>query len=282
MKVAVLGGGGFVGSAIVRAAQRHGAETLSLGRADRTLERLSAYQPDLVVHAVSPCPWQEEEKRLDDLARLGIPAIAIGSAAVLAAAEPNADGRYSENARPVPVGDYGRFKLQQEESVFELRAKGWRASIARLFNPIGPGIGPHLMLGRLVREIIRREEDRNAPNTIEMGSLSAVRDFMHIDDAADGVLAIALTDARPPVVHVASGKGMAMRDVAQTAIALSTRTDLMLRETDQSPSESFGVPRVVGNPSLLHQLTGFTPIRTVAAAVEEALRSGKREWIGAH
>lgn len=280
MRVAVLGGSGFVGAAIVRAAQRLRFETVSLekpaaadspARAAETAAAITSCEPQIIVHAADTRNGEDEIHLLSRLARLAIRTIIIGSAAVLAGSPPDIEGRHSEKAAPRPIGAYGEFKLWQESEVLGLRAKGWIASVARLFNPIGPGMGVHLMLGRLVREIVQREQTREAPSLIEMGPLSAVRDFMHVDDAAEGVLAVSLLEEAPALIHVACGKGHSARQIARMALAMSTRQDLEIDETREAASQSAAADRVIGDSSLLRHLTGWKPERSIEFAVAEAL-----------
>lgn len=247
-------------------------------RVKRTIEALRGYEPGLIVHAASPPGSRdvaiqigEERELLSALAVLGVRATIVGSAAVLAGSPPDADGRHSEEAAPRPVGDYGIFKLQQERIARDLGERGWRVCIARLFNPIGRGMKPHLMLGRLVHEIVQREEHREVPDCIEIGSLSSVRDFMHVDDAADALLAVSMLSDPPPLIHVASGEGRSVGEVARAAVAMATRSGLELRETISSPSASAAIDRVIGDPRMLHRLSGWTRVRSVEAGIEEAL-----------
>jgi nucleoside-diphosphate-sugar epimerase len=229
------------------------------------------YEPQLIVHAASSPGADEESHLLSGLATVGIRTTIIGSAAVLAGSRPDVEDRHSENAPTRPISRYGEFKLWQETKALELRAKGWAVAVARLFNPIGPGMRAHLMLGRLVREIVRRERMQDVAPQIEIGSLSAVRDFIHVDDAADAVLEASLISETPSVIHIACGEGLPVRHIARTAVAMSTRKDLELCETLTAPSESATVARMVGDAALLLRLTGWKPTRSVESAVWDAL-----------
>lgn len=294
MKVAVVGGLGFIGSAVVRAAGRGGHEAIAFTRPEgadgsaRTASMLEAIVravPDVVVHAASPSSanrltvqMAEERQLLSALAAFGAPAVVIGSAAVLSRSIPDRDGKFSEAAAPLPSNRYGLFKLRQEACILDLRAAGWRVSIARLFNPVGRGMKAYLMLGRLVREIAAREADPALPARIEMGPLSAVRDFTHVDDAADAVIRIVELALLPALVHVATGIGMTARELARLAIAASMRPALELTETVEAPGDPAAVSHVVGDAALLQRLTGWQPARAVAAAVQDAL-AGERQGI---
>jgi GDP-4-dehydro-6-deoxy-D-mannose reductase len=288
VKLAVIGGAGFVGSAVVRAAARRGwtpvavtepLPSIAVERARMTARTIRDHAADAVVHAAAPrwgdtlsAQCAEEQALLSELVTLGLPTIVIGSAAVLAGSAPDVGGRFSERAPTVATNDYGRFKLWQEQQVMEARASGWGAAIVRLFNPLGPGMGAHLMLGRLARAIVEREQEVGVSPTIDMGSLSATRDFVHVDDAADAVIGLAGRSFAAEVVHVATGVGRTAAEIARVALSCSSRTDLVIRE---APGPG-AADRVVGDAGLLRALTGWRPARTVAAAVEETIAAARQ------
>lgn len=274
----MLGGRGFVGSAIGRAMRARGAAVASIGRDDYRESDLasvvSATAPDVIVHAAAPpvsgseYQWAEEASRLRALAALQIPSIVIGSAAILAGAPPDAGERYSEAAQPHPLSPYGHFKHAQEQEALALREAGWPVCVVRLFNAIGAGMKTSLMLGHLVRQIVERERSPQLDGAIQMGDLSAYRDFCHVDDAAEAVDALARVRPLPPIVHVASGAATLSRDLAEMAVARSSRTDIRIIE---NKSAGAGPARVTGDTSLLQRLTGWSARRSLSDAVEAAL-----------
>lgn len=283
MRVTVLGGDGFIGSAIVRAVRDGAVGVAVVGRqrGSSPTERVSderqaicASAPAVIVHAATPpsiedeSTWDEEWSRLRVLSSLGIPTIIIGSAAVLAGSVGDAAGRFSEAAVQRPVSNYGYFKHAQEQESQALRKAGWQVSVVRLFNPIGPKMKPSLMLGKLLREIVNRERCPALAGEIGMGDLSAHRDYCHVDDAAEAVDAIIRLPVLPGVVHVGSGVATLTRDVAALALAEAERTDLRILEERSRPA---GPARVIADPSLIHRLTGWSPRRTLPAAIHDAL-----------
>lgn len=283
MRVTVLGGDGFIGSAVARALRDRavGVAIVRRPRAASPADRVSdgcqavvASAPDVVVHAAAPpsieddWAWDEERSRLRALASLRIPTIIIGSAAVLAGSAGDAAGRLSEAVVPRPLSPYGHFKHAQEQESQALRHAGWPVCVVRLFNPIGPAMKPSLMLGTLVQQIVARERCPTLAGEISMGDLSAHRDYCHVDDAADAIEAIIRLPVVPHVVHVGSGEATLTRDVAAMALAEAERPGLRILE---EPSRSAGPARVIGDPSLIHRLTGWSARRTIPTAIRDAL-----------
>jgi nucleoside-diphosphate-sugar epimerase len=279
----VLGGDGFIGSAISRTLSRGGVVVTSIGRPvgarseeriEETMRAIAASAPNALVHAASPPMidsdflWEEERLRLLHISAIGVPTVIIGSAAVLAGSSPDVSGKYSETAVPHPLSTYGHFKFLQEQEAMALRSQGWPVAVVRVFNPLGPKMKSSLMLGKLLQQIVDRERSPELSGDIRMGDLSAYRDFCHVDDAADAIQAILELPALPDLLHIGSGLATLTRDIAEMALTESQRTDLRVIEEQ---SGSSGPARVISDSSRLHDSTGWQPRRTLHMAVKDAL-----------
>ena len=114
--------------------------------------------------------------------------VLIGSAAEYG--EPvDPQGIVRETDRCRPVSAYGISKLAQTLHGLAAAGAGLDVTIARLFNPIGPGSGTNTALGSFVHQVTSL---RGGPGVLKTGSLDSVRDFIEIGEAARAIVALSL------------------------------------------------------------------------------------------
>jgi UDP-glucose 4-epimerase len=139
-----------------------------------------------------------------------------------------------EDCYTSPISQYGVHKLMAEQMVASYaRQFGTSTAIVRLFSVYGCGLRKQL-LWDACRKFANRDR-------VFMGTGEEVRDWLHVEDAAELLLAAA-EHASPecPTVNGGSGVGTTVRDVL---VYLSN----CLSETDQAPVFS-GAQRA-GDPS---------------------------------
>jgi GDP-4-dehydro-6-deoxy-D-mannose reductase len=132
-------------------------------------------------------------------------------------------GRLSEADLPAsedqicrPVTDYGASKLAQSMLGLARAARGWPVVIARLFNPVGPGMPSHLALGSFAETLAA------GPKILEVGDLNVWRDFIDVDEAVRLVVELALIpQAVGQVVNICSGRAYLLRALVEQMVALS-------------------------------------------------------------
>ena len=110
-----------------------------------------------------------------------------------------------------PVSVYGLTKAWQTQLGGLYASQGVDVVVARVFNLDGPQLSERLFVGRLQKEI--NEVKMGQKSRIELGSLSATRDYISTDAAAEQILAIAAHGETGQVYNVASGKPIKMRDL---------------------------------------------------------------------
>ncbi len=141
----------------------------------------------------------------------GVGFVHAGTAAEYGAAKGNLD----ETSECKPTAQYGRSKLLGAlELSLRSELAGYRAVIARLFTVYGPGELPGRLLPSLIESIAKRE-------SIELTGGLQKRDFTYVEDAAEGLLRLAL--ANPPeseIVNLATGKLSTVRAFAMSAAAV--------------------------------------------------------------
>jgi len=78
-----------------------------------------------------------------------------------------------------------------------------KIAIARPFNIIGAGMPEGLLMGDLIRKI--KEAVNNKTNTIKVGGLESVRDFMYIDDVIPAYVEIINQNKWGDVFNICTG-----------------------------------------------------------------------------
>ena len=121
-------------------------------------------------------------------------------------------GDLSEDAQPRPSTLYGKSKLRGTQYLAECcRNSALRGITARLFTVYGPG--EHR--GRLLPSLL---EAAREPSKLALTSGGQRRDFTYVEDAAAGLLRLALSSSNPgEVVNLATGRLTTVREFALTA-----------------------------------------------------------------
>ena len=284
-RILVLGGGGFLGTAVTaRLHESPGARILRGGRAagndltadlatvpvDALAEQLGALAPDAVVccaglvagRASALCATNARgPAALCEAMVLAIPSarlVHLGSAAEYGPAEPGTPLAESSPARP--AGVYGATKLA---GTLAVAGSGLDAVVLRIFNPVGVGAPASGLPGRLAAAF------RDAPpdGVVRTGSLAAYRDFVDAADVAEAVaLAVAAPGTLPPVVNIGSGQATQVRTLAHELAAVSGFTG-RIEESGQGSERSAEVSWHQANVALAAFSLGWNPVRTLRVSL---------------
>jgi nucleoside-diphosphate-sugar epimerase len=189
----------------------------------------------------------------------------IGSAAEYGAGP--AGTPVAESASSRPVGPYGITKLAGTQLVAAAAAAGRvDAVVLRVFNVLGPRMPEGSVAGTALRRIADAMASGN--QTIRMGPLDAVRDFVDVRDVAAAVVA-SLVEARldAPIVNIGSGTAHTARELVE-ALAGALGFTGAISEDDEPSPRSAPVPWQVADVSLARQVLGWQPAHDFGAAVE--------------
>jgi UDP-glucose 4-epimerase len=185
---------------------------------------------------------------------------------------------YSPSERPhqesdgggiAPVDIYGLTKLQAERYVdYYHRLGKIDAVIVRLFNVIGPGeTNPHLVPA-IIRQVSRGERK------IKLGNLFPKRDYIHVEDAAEGFLRLARVPGGRPaplISNLGTGRSYAVREIVEKiADAADVRLEI---EQDPERIRSNDRPLLCASTQTLHTITGWLPGTSAADSLRAAWRS---------
>lgn len=183
---------------------------------------------------------------------LNIRIVLIGSAAEYGVVQPE-ENPIREDHILNPVSIYGLSKAWQTQLARLYASQGVDVVVARIFNLDGIGLGERLFVGRLQKQI--NEVLAGKKSVIELGSLSATRDYLTTDEAAKQILAIAEYADSGQVYHVASGIPVTMREVLNRYLIINRLNASIVQESALlSNRRGYDVPVIYADVSNTMQL----------------------------
>ena len=171
----------------------------------------------------------------------------------------------SEETTPQPTTLYGKSKLQGSEYLQTVCSKtGLQAVAARVFTVYGPGEHASRLLPSLIQAARSSE-----PLALTGGEQK--RDFIFVRDVAEGLLRLGLvSQARAPVVNLATGELTSVRVFAETAAELLEMRQGHLRfgELSYRDEEMWHAPV---DTSGLERLLGWKPSASVREGIQQTI-----------
>lgn len=254
----------------VRAAVRPGLDGV-LHFAARSLVEESTRRPELY--------WRTNvggtRNLLDAVREAGIPRFVFSSTCAVYG-EPE-ESPITEATPPLPVNPYGASKLAVDRMISdEAAAHGLAAVSLRYFNVAGAsdGLGedhrPETHLIPLVLEAAAGRRERVTVNGTDYPTPdgTAIRDYVHVEDLAEAhVLALeAATDGGHRILNLGSGSGFSVRQVVETARAV-TGVDIPALDGPRRPGDP---PRLVAGNQLIRAELRWRPTRDLRAMIADA------------
>lgn len=186
---------------------------------------------------------------------------------------------YGWQKRPIKEEDgvqpstaYGWSKLGAELAAQQTaRSAGLKVIVARPFPHSGGGQDENFWIP--ARTKLLRHMKQSGGVVVPVGDLTAVRDYLHVDDVADAY-ALLLQRGRPgEVYNIASGHEVTLDEI-------HTRLEELLefspkREIDGSQVRREARPYLVGDSTKLRSATGWTPRRSLDDILRDVLNAQK-------
>jgi GDP-4-dehydro-6-deoxy-D-mannose reductase len=291
----VTGGQGFIGRNLVKALRERGVDVRTLGRRQSTdtthivmdeaswdsfafsriLEELA---PDCIFHLAGKARGTAAEL---DHTNLGLmqgllralrrtplqPRLVIaGSAAEYGSAIRDGEP-IRETAMCAPVSAYGASKQAQTRAALNYAdATGTSVLVARIFNPLGPGMPTHLAIGDFANQIATMPRDYG---TLRVGNIDMRRDMIDIEHVATLLYQLAVNPDAGGVTNVCSGQAPLLRELVEMLIdGCGRKIDI---EVDWARVRGNEPRAIIGSTDLLAEL-GCPPPPTDFAAVIARIR----------
>ena len=151
------------------------------------------------------------------------------------------------------------------------REYGLRSAVTVPVNLYGPGDDFHPASSHVIPALIRKCEDARlaaAPAIVCWGTGAATREFLHVDDAAEGIVRAAEVMDDPLPVNLGGGEEISIRDlVLKIAVACgyTGRIDWDASKPDGQPRRSLDISRA-------HSLLGWSPRQDFATGLADTVR----------
>lgn len=253
-RLLITGAGGFVGAAIAKAAVATGDDVVALVRnsgsrlaaiakgisiqridladARSVAELIGSLRPDIVIHSA----WEgvggalrSDDIQLENIrttVALADAAIAAGAGKFVGIGSQAEYGRYDrkilESDLPQPTMLYGAAKLAANHLVAQRCGEaGIAFAWLRLFSVYGPGDNPNWLIPSSAASLVKGRRPQCTAGTQKW-------DYLHIDDVAQGVMAVARSGEAKGVFNLSSGEAVSvrriiemLRDIAAPGLELS-------------------------------------------------------------
>jgi UDP-glucose 4-epimerase len=301
-RLLITGGAGFVGARVVKRGLEAGATVSVLIREGTNLRRIETLdvvrltgdvhdgdavlagfveaKPDLVIHAAAWPDWRQDPERT--LAMLQVHT--LGTANILEAARKTrvkrvillgSAGEYGNSSAPLaetdkarPVDPYSVSKLAATElALTYYRSFGVASTVVRPFVVYGPGEPDSRLFPSLFAAV--RAGQTEAPFT----SGEQVRDFVYVDDVAEGILRATATElAAGEVINLGTGVGTRVRDAVLAALEVSGgRLEPRFGALPYRPGEP---PFLVANTTFCRDLLGWAPTTSLEGGLAKVWGAG--------
>lgn len=255
-------------------------ETLDVRASSGIRDLMSSFRPEVIIHlaAIHYIPECEQDPAeavsVNVLGTVNLlQSCPDGCRFVLASSgavyQPDHLPHQEQTSAVGPNDIYGFSKLQSEEYVRYVAAKRrLRGVIVRLFNVIGPGeTNPHL-LPELVAQL------KAGRNIVELGNLSARRDYISVHDAARGFAAAALGESvqasETCTVNLGTSHTYSVAEVIEKLRRIVGR-EFEIRH-DQRRMRRIDRPYLAADIGRMAELFGWQPLDSTDETLEELWR----------
>jgi GDP-4-dehydro-6-deoxy-D-mannose reductase len=290
MRYLVTGASGFVGSRLVGRLAAAGEEVtgtwfggpprlpgVRLREIDlRDLRALSEIvqktDPQVIIHLAGMSHVGESWQALADYFQVNVLGtenliraaagrrVVMASSAEVYGLVPEDEQPLAEDRQLAPQSPYALTKAAAERLV---RPSG--GIVVRSFNILGPGQAANFALPAFAAQLAAIHSGKQEA-VLKVGNLAARRDFVHLDDAVDGYLAVAARGSDGGVYNLGSGETQSIGGMLEQLVRVSRVAARV--EIDPQRFRPVDLPLLQADAGRLREL-GWAPERGIDAALEE-------------
>ena len=278
-RVLVTGATGFVGRQVARRLENMDWEVHAIDRTEADLlkpgapaELVDRIRPSHLLHLA----WNAEHGRFwtapDNLDWVGASlalhrafAVRGGERAVFVGTCAEYDWSYDlldEMGTPCRPGTLYGVAKDCLRRMLEVSPEGVSLAWARLFFLYGPHEAPGRLVPSVIRPLLEGSEAL-------CGDGLAQRDFMHVADAADALIALLQSPVTGPV-NIASGDCRPIKDIIQMIADQIGRPDLV--RLGARPPQASEPARLAASTARLHDEVGFRPRLDLSEGIAQTIK----------
>jgi len=295
MRVLVLGANGFFGRNVVSALSGDHSvyrgvrsavddKDIVIDLTDRASikKALKHVRPDAIVNCAGIVENNEKAqlnavftanllKEVVDAQRTILRVVISGSAAEYGIVTPE-DVPVKESTPLSGDNLYARSKIEETATAQKYRDEhNLPVVVARIFNPIGPNMGPRFLTSGLLRQINAVKQGET--NKIEISRLDAQRDLFHIADAAHAVKLLIEKDPKRGIYNIGSGRATSNEELLNLMLAqskLNVRPEIV--ETAANPEPLYAIQADI---TRIKTELGWAPAYDLEETVKEIINAAK-------
>ena len=288
MRAVITGANGFVGRHLRSHLELHGDEVFGIDRECDVTDLqsistvISSFEPDAIYHLAALTHVGDSWDHPEEFNRVNVEgtrnilmsaATLQHPAKVLFVSTADVYGVVSESDLPLdedrvatPANPYSKSKLAAE-MLCKAAADSQEVVIARPFNHIGPGQSPQFVIPALISRLLNAAAAQTTE--IPVGDLSTRRDFCDVRDVVKAYRSLIEHGKSGEVYNIASGKDVAIEDIAQQLVALlAPNVELVVDETLLRPIE---IPVMRGSYKKIHAATNWKPSISLETSLGDAI-----------
>lgn len=231
-RVVVTGASGFIGKAVCGKLELAGAEVLRVPSSE--VPRWASMPDAVCVHLAANNDVAQLESRYelrrDEAAALARQVLEKGFQRIVFASSALVYGDAEETPRTEdspfkPTTAYGHLKAELE-GMFS----GPNCACARISNVYGSGMSSKNVFSDILRQL-------RAGGLVKVRNLTSVRDYIHVDDVADALTALAL-GAEAGAFNVSTGRGVGVRELASLAARAHGKENVRIEAAEELSTAS--------------------------------------------
>ena len=257
-------------------------------------EVIQAVQPDLLLHLAAwsdvggswSQPWVAYELNIHcqlnllEAVRRFVPAcrvLVVGSNEVYGRVRAE-DLPVNEDTPFRPNSPYGVSKIAQDMMGYQYFCN-YELPIVRVrsFNHIGPGQADDFVASAFARQIAEIEAGQRE-SVLQVGNLTAVRDFTDVRDVVAAYWLTVQTGEPGAVYNVGSGQGYTIQSILDILLQMST-VDIRV-EQDPSRLRPSDVPAMICDNRRLVEATGWQPRLALRDTLQDVLNGWRQDIQG--